>query len=48
MNPTGITIANAFANFWIFAEYLLFTPTDWNEDANPCNKCNAKNTKQIQ
>ena len=48
MNPAGITTANALANVCIAEEYLLFTPTDWNEDANPCNRCNAKNTKEIQ
>ena len=47
INPTGISIAYTLQNVFNPLVYLLFAPTDWNAEVNPCNKCNAKNTKAI-
>ncbi len=48
INPSGIRIAYALPNPFNDLVYLLFAPTDWNAELNPCNKCNAKNTKPPQ
>ena len=47
MNPNGIKIAKAYPNFCVPTETLL-APTDWNEELNPCHKCNANKTNETQ
>ena len=46
MNPAGITTEKAIVNDFNALVYLLFNPTDWNEELNPCNKCSIKNTNE--
>ena len=46
--PRGTKTENAIAVVFIVFEYLLFTPTDWKDDAKPCIKCNDKNTNEIE
>ncbi len=48
MNPKGTIIANAYPNLCNDFENLLLNPTDWNEELNPCHKCNDNKINDTQ
>ena len=48
MNPTGTNIEKATVRNLIPFVYLLFMPTDWNDDENPWRRCNPKKTNDKQ
>ena len=45
-NPKGIPMANNLVKPLIDWMYLLFTPTDWNEELKPCKRCKPRKRKE--
>ena len=48
IKPNGMTIEYSLANPLSPLVYLLFAPTDWNADMNPCKRCRLKKTNPKQ
>ena len=48
MNPNGIPIAQIFPIVLMILFLIEGTPSDWNADANPCNKWSDNKMKDKQ